>query len=478
MAIDNLLAEFDSNTYEQWHKEAERELKGKSFDEFLVWNNEGISVNAYYHVGSVNPAKLPVLNNRESNYWDITVEVPIEDDIAKANERALEALKGGASALRFTGNYLSDQHEMHGLLEGIQIEIIGLHFDCGEANPLIYYMLKEEVESRGLSMQQMNICIGLDPLGDYTARGYADYPEPENFKVAAGLLKSADDDKGNAKLLAVNGRHYHNAGASAVQELAFSLAHAAEYFDRLTNLKLSPEMVAKHIHFNMAVGSHYFVEIAKLRALRILWQNLCAAYKTEATCTVVGETSKWNKSIYSAQTNMLRNTTETMAAVIGGVDAFVADAFDNTYKRTDPFSRRQARNTQLVAKFESFLDKVPDPLAGSYYVEELTHKLAQAAWALFQEVEERGGLLACLKDNFIQAQIAQTCKTRDKLIKDRKIPYVGVSNYVDKEEKMLKKIKKEVKEDKFKPELTIKPLAFYRGPGIVEIELFQKERVG
>lgn len=476
MADKKLFSEFKKSGFDQWQAEAMRELKGKSFDEFLVWHTQdGVDINAYY---DSTPSALPVLNNRESNYWDITAEVFIDDDIAKANKHALEALKGGASAIRFTGNYLSDQAEMQALLEDIQIEIIGLHFDCGEANPLIYYMVKDEVERRGLSMEQMNISIGLDPLGDYTYRGYADYPERENFKVAASLIDATEEVKGDIKLLAVNGRHFHNAGANAVQELAFSLAQAAEYFNQLTELRLTADAIAKRIQFNLAVGSSYFVEIAKLRALRILWANLCSAYKTEADCRIVGETSKWNKSIYSAQTNMLRNTTETMAAVIGGTNAFVVEGFDATFKKTDTFSRRQATNTQLVTKFESFLDKVPDPLAGSYYVEELTTKLAGAAWALFQQVDKKGGYLECLKSGFIQDNIEQTCKTRDKLIKDKKIPFVGVSNYVDKEEKMLRKIKKQPVEDKFKPELTIKPLAFYRGPGIVEVDLFQKERIG
>jgi methylmalonyl-CoA mutase len=473
----SLFDEFTPADYGKWRAEAERELKGKSFEEYLVWNNEGISVDAYYSAESLKDLTLPVLNNRENNYWDIIAEVPIEDDIAKANKHALEALQGGASGIRFTGNYLSDQHEMQALLEGIQIEIIALQFDCGEANPLIHFMLKEEVENRGLTMEQMNVVIGLDPLGDYTARGYADYPENENYKVAAAMVEAAKNDKGNLKLIAINGRHFHNAGASATEELAFSLAQANEYLGKLTDIKVSAEDAAKRMQFTMAVGSGYFVEIAKIRALKILWANLCSGYGIDVPCSITAETSKWNKSIYSAQTNMLRSTTEVMAAIIGGVDAFVAEPFDSTYKRPDSFSRRQARNTQLVAKYEAFMDKIADPLAGSYYVEQLTHKLAEAAWKLFQEVQKQDGYLACLKSNFIQKSINTTCKTRDKLIKDKKISFVGVSNYVDKDEKMLKKIKKEVKEDKFAPEQHVKPLAFYRGPGIIEIELFQKERV-
>lgn len=473
----SLFDDFTPADYGKWRTEAERELKGKSFDEFLVWNNEGISVDAYYTAESLQGKTLPVLNNRENNYWDIIAEVPIEDDIAKANKHALEALQGGASGIRFTGNYLSDQSEMHALLEGIQIEIIALYFDCGEANPLIHFMVQEEVESRGLKMEQMTISIGLDPLGDYTARGYADYPEGENYKVAASLVNSAIGEKGNAKLITVNGRHFHNAGASATEELAFSLAQANEYMHRLTDLKLDAKEVAQRMQFSMAIGSAYFVEIAKLRALKMLWANLCAGYGIEVECSIIAETSKWNKSIYAAQTNMLRSTTEVMAAIVGGVNAFVTEPFDATYKRPDSFSRRQARNTQLVAKYEAFMDKIADPLAGSYYVEQLTEKLATAAWALFQDVEKNGGYLSSLKSGFIQTTINNTCKKRDKLIKDRKISFVGVSNYIDKDEKMLKKIKKEVKEDKFAPELQIKPLAFYRGPGIVEIDLFQKERV-
>lgn len=478
MADTPLFEGFEGATYDDWRKEAERELKGKSFDEYLVWNStDGVSIDAYYDAAVAKDLPVFAGNTRPNSYWDITADVYIDDDIAKANKHALEALQGGASAIRFVGNYLSDQQEMEALLENIQIEIIGLHFDCGEANPLIYYMLQSEVERRGLTMQQMNVVIGYDPLGDYTYRGYADYPELENFKVAASLINTAILDGDSINVITINGRHFHNAGASAVQELAFALAQAAEYFNRLTDLNVHADAIAARINFNMAVGSSYFIEIAKLRALQILWKNLLDAYKAKGTAFITAETSKWNKSIYSAQTNMLRETTEVMAAVIGGCNAFVAEPFDAAYKKPDTFSRRIARNVQLVAKYESFLDKVADPLAGSYYVEQLTNKLAEAAWQAFQDVDANGGYLRCLKDGYIQKEIDKTCKMRDKLIKDKKISFVGVSNYVEKDERMLHKIKKEIKEDKFKPELLVKPLQFYRGPGIVEIDLLQKERV-
>ncbi|MFW6157664.1 MAG: methylmalonyl-CoA mutase family protein, partial [Balneolaceae bacterium] len=235
-------------------------------------------------------------------------------------------------------------------------------------------------------------------------------------------------------------RLYHNAGGSIIQELAIALATGNEWIARLTDLEVPAGVVASHLHFTFAVGSNYFPEIAKLRAFRLLWEQVTGQYLDEedgkARAYIHAETSGWNKTLYDAHNNILRSTTEALSAVIGGCDSLTVRPFDEPLHTPGAFSRRIARNSQLILREEAYADKVVDPAAGSYYIETLTDKIAEKAWSEFQEIEKLGGMMKALEQRYIQKEIDKWRRQRDRDIAMRNRVFVGVNQHPNPDEQI------------------------------------------
>ena len=248
----------------------------------------------------------------------------------------------------------------------------------------------------------------------------------------------------NFRVVAVNGKFFANSGSSIVQELAFSLSQGAEYLTQLTELGLSVDEVAKNIKFNFGVGNNYFMEIAKLRAARLLWAKIVEAYGPECNCAAKlvahSETNSYNLTVYDPYVNMLRTQTEAMSAALGGAHSVTVLPFNAIYEDTTEFSERIARNQQLLLKEESHLDKIADPSAGSYYIESLTDSLANEAWKLFLEIQEKGGFIAAFKEGFIQNAIKTTAAKRDQNIALRRDNLLGTNQFPNFTEKMTKEL--------------------------------------
>jgi methylmalonyl-CoA mutase len=249
----------------------------------------------------------------------------------------------------------------------------------------------------------------------------------------------------------VNGIVLNNAGSTIVQELGYTLAMANEYIAFCTEHGIKPDKAASRIQLTLSVGSNYFMEIAKLRAARLLWSTMVEQYKPECPCAyrihINTVASTWNKTTFDPYVNMLRSTTEGMSAVLGGTDSLLLQPFDVTYKESDEFSRRISRNVQVLLKEESYFDRVVDPAAGSYYIETLTNSIAEQAWKLFQEVEQNGGALKVITDGSMQAAIEASCQKRDMDIATRRYILLGTNNYPNINEKMADKIERVVKDE-------------------------------
>ena len=196
------------------------------------------------------------------------------------------------------------------------------------------------------------------------------------------------------------------------------MASGVEYMDRLTKMDLTADRITPHMRFSFSIGSNYFMEIAKLRAARLLWAYVVEEYgarnESSKKMRIDTRTSSWNKTVFDPYVNMLRGTVEAMAAAIGGSESLNVLPLDSTFERPGEFSRRMARNTQLILKHESCLDRVTDPSGGSYYIERLTDSLADSAWELFKAVEGMGGLAEALKTGFVQDEILKTRNERDR----------------------------------------------------------------
>lgn len=285
------------------------------------------------------------------------------------------------------------------------------------------------------------------------------------------------------EMLTINGNVMHNAGSNIVQELGFTLGAANDLLAHLTDMGCKMEHVASSINFAFATGSNYFMEIAKIRAARLLWSKIVEQYKPTCDCAykvfIHTSSSIWNKSIFDPYVNMLRTTTETMSAAIAGADSISVAPFDTAYKEADEFGCRIARNQQILLKEESYLDKIVDPAAGSYYIENLTNSIAQYAWEQFLAVEGKGGFAKAIAEGFVQDEIARVAQQRDMDIATRKTTILGTNQYPNLLESMGGKIeKKECCCGCGKAEGSIKTLRQYRGAEAFEQLRLATEKSG
>ncbi len=267
-------------------------------------------------------------------------------------------------------------------------------------------------------------------------------------KIAA-VVKAAKSLP-NYRVVAVNSVVLNNSGAYAAQELAYALAWGAEYMTMLTEAGVANYKAANAIRFNMGIGGNYFMEIAKFRAARLLWAKIVEAYKAPifttalknaAKMNVSAETSKFNMTIFDAYVNLLRSQTETMSAALAGVDEITVTPFDVTYERPTDFAERIARNQQLLLKEEAHFDKIVDPAAGSYYLENLTASIAAEAWKQFLAIQEQGGMYEMVAAGKVQEHIAANLKARLGDVAKRKEVLLGSNQFPNFTEKAAKKIK-------------------------------------
>ena len=264
------------------------------------------------------------------------------------------------------------------------------------------------------------------------------------MKLVTGTLEStlkvAFDELAKADAIAVNSRIYHNAGGNAVQELAFALATGVEYLRQAEQRGVSIDVAAPKFTFGFAMGADFFMGIAKLRAARLLWARVVAACGGNAESQkmhIHASTSLWNKSKLDPYVNMLRSTTEAFSAVAGGCESLFVGAFDNVVRTPDEFSQRIARNTQVILSEECHFDHVVDPGGGSYYVESLTSQVANAAWAIFQQIEKDGGMTKALEAGVPQKQVKAVAAKKAEAIAQRRLSLIGVNVYANATEKPL-----------------------------------------
>ncbi len=448
-----LFDEFPPVSTREWEEKIHQDLKGADYEKKLIWNTlEGIKVKPYYrsedldnlsHVKSL-PDQYPFVRgkNLKANNWDIRQDLD-ETDPLKANAQAKDALQKGAEAIGFNMEKVQNIDQLGQLLEGINPEEHAVHFlHAHNYKPLVRDFVAL-AESKNWDLSNIRGSINFDPLGFFMLYDRFYGTAQENYRDAADIIASADKLP-RFRLLSINGQHYHNAGAHIVQELAFTLSQANEYLANLTQSGVNIDQLAPRMQFTLAVGSNYFLEMAKLRAIKMLWAKIVEQYKPQQDASmkinIHAVTSGWNKSVYDPYVNMLRTTTEAMAAAIAGIDSMTVEPFDATYQKAGKFSSRIARNQQIVLKHESYFNKVADPAAGSYYIENITDAIAEATWELFVKMEDMGGFTKAIESGFIKEEIENTCQKRDMEIAMRKQVFVGVNQYPNLQERMLDKI--------------------------------------
>lgn len=461
---EKLFEEFPPVSKKQWKEQVERDLKGREFDT-IIWNTyENIKAMPFYTEQDLealefqlksSPGEFPFVRGKssESNDWKINQEIN-QQDIELANKLAKSAVNSGADSVSFVclvenkeyfGLPIQNKNDMTRLLDGIDIEKTAIHFRSANNSLAIISLYINEAKKRGIGLQKLSGSVNCDPLKDLSLNGSFSIGEEDSYYELRELISYSNDFMPNYKALKVNSSHFHESGASITQELAFTLASGVQYLDRLTETGLTVDQISQQMMFCFSVSSNYFMEIAKLRAARLLWAQIMEQFRPEnessKLMTIEVKNSSWNKTQYDPFVNVLRGTVETMAGALGGAGMITVRPFDSEFKTPDAFSLRMSRNTQLVLKNESYLDRVSDPSAGSYYIESLTNSIAEESWKIFQEIESKGGFVEALKSGVIQNTIQTTRKARDTNIATRKDTVLGVNQYPNSTENILSNIK-------------------------------------
>jgi methylmalonyl-CoA mutase len=411
-----LFDDFDPISSKQWKQKIQFELKGADYNETLVWNSpEDIQVKPFYHKDELSNNYSVVTKATE---FKICQNIYVYD-VEKSIERAIDSLNRGAESLRFTIE--NEAIDVLNLLENLPLDNITIYFNLSFISIDFVKKLDDFAQKN-----KATIYCNLDPIGQLAKDGnWFTTKEKNNFETLNLLSRQTK----SISLISINATLYQNAGANMVQQLAYSIGQVNEYFNRL-------ESINQPIVFEVAVCTNYFFEIAKLRALRILFNLVAKEYNHNLDCNIVASPTKRNKTLYDYNVNMLRTTTECMSAILGGADAIANLPYDALYHKDNEFGDRIARNQLLILKKESYFDKVNNPADGSYYIESLTTQLAEKALTLFKDIESNGGFLKQLNDGIIKRKIQESAEAEQNLFDSGKEILLGTNKYPNKQDRM------------------------------------------
>lgn len=440
---EKLFTEFPPVPTEKWEEVITADLKGADYERKLVWKTgEGFNVRPYYRAENLEGIKFLgsqagefpyVRGTHAHNRWRVhqTVSVVCPKE---ANAEALKILNAGVDSLGFCiASADFSAADLDTLLKDICIEAVEITF-CGEKTANVAELVLAKVEKEGIAKEDVRIAFCIDPLvKGLSSKG--DFCSPNGEKCIARIVELIHKTKEykHVRIVTVAGQTFGNSGSTIVEELAFTLSAGHDYLVRLMDAGLDVDQAARKLRFSFSVSSNYFMEIAKFRAARMLWANIVKGYGPAKNCAckmhIHAETSRWNQTVYDPYVNMLRGTTEAMSATIAGVHSLEVTPFDTSFENPTEFSKRIARNVELLLKNESHFDQVVDPAGGSYYVENLTQSIAAEAWKLFLEIEQKGGYTEAYKAGLIVERIKASAAAKDKNIATRRQTLLGANQY-------------------------------------------------
>ncbi len=453
---EKLFAEFPPVSIAEWEAKVREDLKGADYEKKLIWKTlENLKIKPYYTAEdlidlpytNVPPGSFPYIRGSRTadNSWEIRQDFRVFDT-GTASQKAKMAVDRGVTSVGFDLSAMGDLyfHDFRKLISTIDIKNTGLNFITGEnARDILDYLLKT-LEESGQPSAQVSGSLGYDVVGQLTASGGFYKSAEEDFKETDKLLLTAENELPRFRVISVNSNLFSDSGASLVQELGFGLSMAAEYLTRLTSMGHSTVDIVKHLQWNLGAGPEYFMEIAKIRAARLLFSALLSAFDSDHSkyppVFIHSITTDWNKTLYDPHVNMLRLTTEAMSAILGGCDSLLVKPYDSWYHEPGDFSERIARNIQIILKEEAYFNRVVDPSAGSYYIESLTASLVESAWQLFLKVDEKGGYIKAFTEGQIQEEVRKTVTRRLELIASRREVLVGTNQYPDLQEAILEQV--------------------------------------
>ncbi|WP_282117748.1 methylmalonyl-CoA mutase subunit beta [Maribacter aquivivus] len=417
-----LFENFNPISEKEWKQKIQYDIKGKDYNEEVVYNSpEGIKVKPFYHAEDLE--HITVTSSHITS-WNIG-QVIYAGNAIMANEKALKYIAKGAEAIRFV--IPTDTVDAAVFLNNIDLSTIKVYLDMQFlSKDYIAKTLDKVTDSKKIHFQ-------IDPIGHLAKSGNWYESMPSDINLVNDLAALNIDN-----LLSVDVSLYQNAGADMVQQLADALSHANEYLNILQERGNLAKL--KSVDFKVAVGGNYFFEIAKIKALRNLWNVLAQAYDIAIPCHITTQPSRRNKTIYDYNVNLLRTTTECMSAVLGGSDSVFNLNYNSEYKKDNDFAERIAFNQLILLKEESYFDKVENPAEGSYYIETISAQLAEKALILFKAIEKDGGFLKQLKNHTIQNRIADSAQKQQEKFNTKKTVLVGSNAYQNENDKMAQEI--------------------------------------
>lgn len=470
-----LLTEFPPTTAEEWREAADQLLKGAPFDKVMRRRTpEGILLEPIFRKEVLND--LPASETRpgfdgflrgthaagyQAKAWEIAQEMPYGTP-QEFNAVALKDLMGGQNALNIIldiatlkgldpadglvgevsacGLSIASLQDLQVAFKGIEPEAVSFHFRSGWAGLAIGGLFFTWLDYEGVDMRSVQGSLGMDPIGTQAASGKLPRSLSKLMDELSILAKSCAAAAPGIRSVGVTTVPYHQAGASAVEELGIGLATGVAYLEAMLERGLSIDAAAKQIRFSFAIGPDFFMEMAKLRAARVLWAQVVASFGGSEEAQKINlhaRTGFYNKTKQDPYVNMLRTTTEALSAVIAGVDSLCVGNFDEVFRVPGEFSRRISRNSQIILQEECELTSVVDPAGGSWAVEWLTNQICEKAWSFFQEIQTMGGMSAALKGGFIADRLYVTAKGKEELFNCRRMRLIGTNVYPNAEEKSL-----------------------------------------
>ncbi len=405
------LDEFEPMQAAAWKQKIQVDLKGEDYNDTLLWKtDEGIIVKPFYTKEDRTNTAL----NLPKKGFNVCQTIFIDDEKI-ANSLALDALKRGANSIQFKASKKFDYQKV---LRNIELKKRTIYFQFSFLNADFQIELSNFCNSENCYFQT-------DIIGNLAENGNWFINLKEDYKKLENIVTSTKN------CLSVSGDLYQNAGATITQQLAYALAHANEYLIYFGNA------VGPKIHFTFSSGSNYFFEIAKLRAFRILWETLLNEYDIENCEThIFTQPSLRNKTLYDYNVNMLRTTSESMSAILGGSNTVSTISYDATYHKSNEFGERIARNQLLILQQESYLQEAQKFADGAYYIEAITQQLAENALTLFKQLEKSGGFLKLLKSGVIQKKINESVLKEEGRFTNKNIVLLGTNMLQNKDDKM------------------------------------------
>lgn len=420
----NLFEEFQEASSKMWKQLIQVDLKGADYNDALVWKSpEGIDVKPFYHPDEF---ELPFVNpNKLNDSWHVGQIITVENDNL-GNKHINEAIAKGAECIKVVLH--DDTNDLNNLFKNVDFKNVRISIHLNFKPVLFQKKLREFIQTNSINKDHFPE-INYNPLAHLAATGNWFSNQKEDLETLKDVIRHSNQIHLDLTL-------FQNAGATMVQQLGYGFTQLLEYLNYLEQGTEEFNLNKVAIYFHTAVGSNYFFEIAKLRAIRLLWQSIAPTFNCQDTCAISAYPSTRNKCIYDYNVNMLRTTTESMSAVLGGANTVYSLAYDAIYHKSNEFGERIARNQLLILKNESYFNQTSNPSDGAYYIESLTRQLSEKTLDLIKSIETSGGFLNQLWEGTIQRKIKESATKEQDLFNDNALVLLGANLYPNEKDFM------------------------------------------